>query len=295
VAVVIPTFNRARVLGTCIRSVARQKLPLPFDIVVVDDGSTDHTWSVVRQVQVEFPNSCIRYVRQENLGANAARNRAVAETAADLICNVDDDVEVPEGWLSHLVEAARAFPDAAAFGGPIYLRVEGREPRHCRADSMPETNLDYGSQLVWDRPLYGANLAFRRTALEDVGGFKVGLRFGDEEEWLMRVLRSGRHILYVPGAWLWHRRTIDELRKSSLLRAAYRRGYDHVPYLLLIGERPTPRGEALVALRGLMHSTLFGCFYGLTRASRALGKRRRLLDAEMVGRADLGEPIVPPK
>ena len=89
---------------------------------MIDDGSSDGTAEVARAAGV-------RYLLQDPArGLNAARNAGVRMTAAPLIAFLDDDVEVPAGWLSALVDGADRHPAADAFGGPIRARLEGRTP-----------------------------------------------------------------------------------------------------------------------------------------------------------------------
>lgn len=275
-SVIIPTWNRADLLGVALRSVLRQDLSQPYEVVVIDDGSTDDTRSVVDEARGGLqPTVTLRYEWQPNRGLNSGRNRGLELARSPLICFIDDDVKAPASWLPALVEGATQYEHAQALGGPILLRIEGREPRHCSKDRLPETHLDRGNELVWDKPLFGANLTVRRNAIERVGGFRTDLRgHGDEEEWERRLLRSGGHTLYLPDAWLWHRRVQRDLGRRHLMRRSYRQGFAHVPYLMSAGMAPTARGEAWTIIRGLGHALCLGCFYGVLRACRAWGKLR---------------------
>jgi len=279
-SVVIPTRNRASMLATCLRSVLEQDLDAVYEVIVLDDGSSDHTRAVVEQVRgVSRLPTVVRYEWQAGHGLNAARNRGAALARGPLVCYVDDDVDTPSSWLRGLVEGMRRHTGAEALGGPILLRIEGREPRHCKGDRLPETHLDYGPADLRDKRLYGANLAVRRSALERVGGFDEAMGiYGDEEEWQDRLLSHGGHSVYLADAWLWHRRTPAELGYWYLMRRSYKTGYGHVPYLASIGLEPSFPGEFMTIVRGFGHASVFGCFYGVLRACRAWGKCRRLWD-----------------
>jgi hypothetical protein len=99
-SVVIPTFNRAHLIPRAIRSVLSQ-LRAEDELIVVDDGSTDHTESVV----TGFGDRRIRYIQQTNRGAGAARNRGVREATRDLIAFLDSDDE----WLPGKAAMQRQF------------------------------------------------------------------------------------------------------------------------------------------------------------------------------------------
>src|SRR6202042_315012 len=122
VSVVIPTRNRAGYLAVTLSSLARQELDRPYEVLVVDDGSSDRTGEVVHAAGV-------RYIHEELAhGLNAARNTGVRMSAAPLIAFLDDDVDVPAGWLRALADGADRHPDADAVGGPIQARPEGPPP-----------------------------------------------------------------------------------------------------------------------------------------------------------------------
>lgn len=102
VSVVIPTYNRAVLLATTLRSVLAQSVP-PDEIIIIDDGSTDHTSAVC----AKLPAS-VRYIRQENRGLSVARNRGIAEASSEWIALCDSD----DCWLPRKLEHQLAALDA---------------------------------------------------------------------------------------------------------------------------------------------------------------------------------------
>jgi GT2 family glycosyltransferase len=219
VSVVIPTRNRAAYLAVALASLARQELDQAYEVLVVDDGSTDTTGEVVRDAGVR----CVR--ADPPLGLNAARNTGVRMTAAPLIAFLDDDVEVPAGWLAALVEGADRHPDADAFGGPIRARLEGRAPGACGREDPPITALDLGAVDTEADMVWGANMAIRRGAFERLGPFDEAVAgHGDEEDWLRALRAAGGKIVYVAGAGVDHRRAAADAGLVALARAAYQRG-----------------------------------------------------------------------
>jgi glycosyltransferase involved in cell wall biosynthesis len=219
VSVVVPTRGRAGYLEVALDSLQSQEGAPPHELLVVDDGSIDATKGVLER----------RGLRSLRLpppgGLNAARNAGVGATSSELVAFVDDDVQVPPGWLRAVVEGAARHPEAEAFGGPIRARFEGPVPRGCGREDPPLTVIDLGSE---DRPcelVWGANMAVRRSAFDRVGRFDEEIEGGgDEEEWLERLQAAGGRIYYLAGAGLDHRRVGDDARLRSLMRDAYRRG-----------------------------------------------------------------------
>ena len=108
ISVVIPTFNRAQQVQVALRSVLAQTYA-EFEVIVVDDGSTDTTWEAVERFisQQNGKGKQIRYFSQTNQGPSAARNKGIAEANGDWIAFLDsDDVWLPEKleWQLHAIE-----------------------------------------------------------------------------------------------------------------------------------------------------------------------------------------------
>jgi glycosyltransferase involved in cell wall biosynthesis len=267
VSVVVPTANRASYLSVTLTSLARQDLPEPYEVIVVDDGSRDETPEIARRAGVRY------HRHPEPRGPNGARNTGIELAAADLVALVDDDVEAPRGWLRALVEGARRHPGADAFGGPIRARFEGSAPRGCGREAPPITTLDLGpadreAELVWS-----ANMLFRRSAVERAGPFDASLSTGgDEEEWLLRLRAAGGRVVYLAEAGLDHRRVGDDARLRSLMRSAYHRGRNLRAWDRRRGDAP-PLGRELVVLAGCgWHTARRACPQGLVMGAHSFGR-----------------------
>ncbi len=219
VSVVVPTRNRAGYLEVTLASLAEQAPGVPYETIVVDDGSADSTPELAER-------SGAVYLRHErSRGPNAARNTGIEAARAPLIALIDDDVRVPPTWLAALSAGAGRHLAAEAFGGPIRARLEGPAPRSCGRESAPITTLDLGPDDREARFVWSANMAVRRSAIERIGPFDEGVPiYGDEEEWLIRLHAGGGRVVYLADAWLEHRRSGDDARLRSLARAEYRRG-----------------------------------------------------------------------
>jgi glycosyltransferase involved in cell wall biosynthesis len=146
VSVLIASYNCARFLPECLKSVLAQTRP-PEEIIVVDDGSEDRTPDVMRS----FPD--VRYIRQEHGGKSAAFNRAVAEARGDILCHLDAD----DYWMAPKLErVCKELTDNPALGGAIH------EVRHVDEDGN-RFELGYSTKFV-ARPA-----VIRLDDCEDVG------------------------------------------------------------------------------------------------------------------------------
>ena len=276
VSVVIPTRDRADYLEVALRSLGAQDTGaslstqgagVAHEVIVVDDGSTDATQDVARRhgARVVPPG--------RHGGLNAARNAGARAAAADLVAYVDDDVAVPPGWVAALVDGAARHPQAEAFGGPICARLEGPAPRSCGRERPPITTLDLGAhdreaELVW-----GANMMVRSSALERIGEFPEGIAGGgDEEEWLRRLRAHGGTVMYLAGAGLDHRRSGDDARLRSLMRAAFGRGRSLRAYDRRRGAGPPLRRELRVLAGCGWHTVRRACPQGLIMGAHSAGR-----------------------
>jgi GT2 family glycosyltransferase len=267
VSVVVPTRGRAGYLEVTLDSLRSQDPAVAYELLVVDDGSSDGTRELLERRDVLF-------LRLEPArGLNAARNAGVEATRGELVAFVDDDVRTPPGWLRALVEGAERHPDADAFGGPIRARFEGPVPRGCGREDPPLTTLDLGPE---DRPaelVWGANMLVRRSALERVGPFDEEIGGGgDEEEWLERLRAAGGRVVYLAAAGLDHRRAGDDARLRSLMRGAYARGRAVRKWDARRGRAPG-LGHELRVLAGCgWHTLRRGCPQGLVMGAHSLGR-----------------------
>ncbi|MEV4419440.1 glycosyltransferase [Patulibacter sp. NPDC049589] len=221
VSVAIPTTGRPDYLDVALRSVLPQARALGAEVLVVDDGPSEET----RAVATRHGIRCLTHPRRR--GLNASRNAAIDATDADLVCLLDDDVAVDDGWLRALVDAAAADPQLGALGGPVRPALDGRP------DSDAEHRMPAISRLVLapdedqdTDQLWGANLAVRRTWVDRIGPFDPThtMSSGDEEEWLRRLIAAGGRVRYVAAAGVAHRRIAPDATTTALSRAQFHRG-----------------------------------------------------------------------
>jgi len=140
-SILIPTRKRPGYLAVALASVAPQAAAAGAEIVVLEDGEHDERAAALAA------SHGARYVAHGSArGVNVARNSAIAQARGELLCFLDDDVEVWPGWLAALLAAAEACPRHEAFGGPIRARREGWRWPVCGNEPPPITPLDLGPE-----------------------------------------------------------------------------------------------------------------------------------------------------
>ena len=217
--VLICTYNRAALLGETLDSLALSRTNrLSWDVIVVDNNSTDNTHDIVTSRIAGYPVP-LRYLFESHQGKSNALNAGLMETGAAIVVFTDDDVQVSEGWLEAACRPLLDDPRIDYTGGPVLPVWEAPCPSWLdleRSDLWGTLAiLDYGSDpFIFEQrkrvPL-GANMAVRRTLIDRIGGFdpELGRRgrslLGQEQaEFFCRSRAVGARGLYVPKMWLYH-------------------------------------------------------------------------------------------
>ena len=266
-SVVVPTRGRPGYLRVALASIARQT----SDVVVVLDGPDPAAAAVAREAGARVVELA------DAPGLNAARNAGIEASDGELVCFVDDDVEVRAGWLDALRAAAVAEPDVDVFTGPIHARFEDHAFRLCGREGPPVTAVDLGERDTDAQHAWGANMAIRRGAFARLGRFDERQRLGsgDEVEWQDRVRASERpRIRYVAAAALDHRRAGADARLRSLARAAYHRGIASRRFDVARGAPPPLAAELRTLAGSALHGPRFACMNGPVLVAHALGRLR---------------------
>lgn len=227
-SVAICTRNRAALLAECLSAVLTDAASIDAqgEILVVDNGSTDHTEDVVKRQCIAHRNTSLRYLVEARLGLARARNLALDEARGSVIAFLDDDAIVHPGWLAACLEAFRACPSAAAVGGEILPRSAIALPDWFRPPltkvysvmSMPGGCSALLSFPGEEHPL-GANMAFRRSVFASrrfsprLGRSGNDLISSEETEIFFGIRREGKAIIYVPAMQVDH--VIDPSRLTE--------------------------------------------------------------------------------
>jgi len=237
VTVAICTFNRAESLRRTLASLTAMRVggDLSWELVVVNNNSTDHTDAVIAECRERLP---LRREFEPLQGHSNARNRAIAAARGEYIVWTDDDVIVGAGWLAAYAEAFRHWPDAVVFGGRIKPRYEPPVVRWVaeseRVLGGPFAIRDFGDEVqplsvAESRIPYGANFAVRMAEQRafrydpNLGLAPNRRRYDDEVDVITRLLASGAKGYWVPRAIVEH--CIGRERQSIRYIAAFNEGW----------------------------------------------------------------------
>lgn len=215
VSVIMPAYDAAATIESAVASVRRQTMG-DFELLVVDDGSTDETAAVLAGIA----EPRLRVLRQPNRGPAAARNRALAEARGEFVAFIDaDDLWVPEK-LAWQMEALAAAPRAAVAYG--WADVVDADLAHAYSDRRIRRDGDvYADLLLGNFIFSGSNTMIRRAVLDRVGGFDEAMRAVEDWELHVRIAVSDPFVC-VPRVLLRYRLTDDSLSaRIDLMDAAF--------------------------------------------------------------------------
>ena len=234
-SLVIATYNRAADLRDTLGSLAGLRPDGDWEVLVVDNNSTDGTRQVVESAASTFP-APLRYLFEAEQGRSPALNAGIRRALGDIIVTTDDDVRVEGDWLDRASAAldrlqcdyvgGRVLP---IWGGPRPAWLPDRGGKHWAVIAL----LDYGPQPIefGARVPLGVNMAFRRSAFDRAGlldpqtGRKAGTLLGQEvREWCIRARTAGVRGFYVPEMVVQHIIPASRLNKAYFRRWFYWRG-----------------------------------------------------------------------
>jgi O-antigen biosynthesis protein len=221
-SVIVPTFNRKSVLAECLEALARQSFPGErFEVIVVDDGSTDETEQFCRGFRANYS---LMYLRQLNAGAGAARRRGVKHAGGQYLLLINDDTIGDPGLLAAHWEAHQVQPDLrkAVLGD---FRFPAAAENHAltrflssNAFFFPQQFLKPGRYWQYDY-IVTCNLSVGRQGVLDAGSFDPNFRVAEDTELGVRLNRKGFCVTYVPAAQATHQHlpfTIPDLIRRAV-------------------------------------------------------------------------------
>lgn len=260
VSFVVPVHNGARWLEETLAAILAQGDGRPFEVLTVDDRSTDGSSAILARHAAQ---GSVRIIEGPGRGAAAAINAGIREAAHPIICQVDQDVILKPGWLRRVVGALAAADVAAAQGyyvtprdGSIWARVMGLdlEQRYSRIRAWSVDHVCTG------------NSAYRAEALRRVGLFDETLGYGYDNDMSYRLGAAGYRLVFCRDA-----RSIHRWRESlgGYLAQQYGVGYGRLD--LVAKHRHRLRGDDVSDLRMILHAPAMLAVVGGLVVAAALG------------------------
>jgi GT2 family glycosyltransferase len=240
VSVVIPAYNRADFISHCLASLCTQTYPQDrYEILLVDDGSTDDTASQARIATEGWPGR-VRIIQKTNGGPASARNVGIRASKAEIIAFLDSDCVAEPDWLMSLVTVLVAS-GAAGVGGPLVnVAPKGWVARYLTAAALYRHRARHGKVEY----LLTANVAFRRTALLGVNGFsEASGAWGEDADLSFRLIQSGYTLVLAERGIVTHYGTPHSL--GGFIKELARYGYGNYVHSANWRNGRTPSREVI--------------------------------------------------
>lgn len=249
-SIIICTYNRDKFLYDALQHVAVNDFPTEeYEIVLVNNNSTDNTEKECNRFAEDFPKVQFRYFVESKQGLSHARNRGIDESRGDVLVFLDDDSFVKPDYLSNLKKQLENHAEAMAFGGKITPLFEsGEAPKWlCKWTYSWVSAIDKGDKVVlFEGKSYpiGANMGFRESCLEKCGNFntelgrsKKNLMGGEEKDIFNRLKENDMPIYYFPDIQVEHVIPPQRTTKEYIVRMGQGIGMSERLRCLKIGKK----------------------------------------------------------
>lgn len=308
-SVVVPTWNGARFLPTCLDALRRQT-GVVFEVIVVDSGSTDETQAVLAR----YPE--VRMVRlARNRGFAAAVNAGIRAAGADVIVLLNNDTEVEPTWLGRLTAALAAAPEAGMATSKVRM-FDRRDVLHTTGDTVDASGMAANRGVwetdrgQWDNALEvfgasGAAGAYRRALFEDVGPFEEAFAsYLEDVDLAWRAQLAGWRCRFAPDAVVYHHVSATGGGPLASYLVARNRIWllarNYPARLLARNARHVAAAQLRVALEAVRawrgtaaRATLRGLLVGLLTWPRMLPARRRIMAGRRIDDRALAARMAP--
>ena len=299
ISVVVCTYNRDDLLGTCLESLVAQTADKSlYEVIVVNNNSTDHTQKVADGFAHQYPN--FRVIFESAISLSHARNCGWKEAQGEYVAYIDDDAQASPDWCERILKAfSNVKPAPVAVGGKILPWYESSPPVWFSDELETRTWGDEAGFLKPPRDAYGfsgSNMAFPRRIFYKLGGFSTGfgmvggkLRMGEDTEFFFRLYKNGKDkIWYDPEIQVKHFTPTTHFFLSYRLKRAYVTGTSYaylksswsnysswiksllgIPYVILkeiinaLSASSYDRSKLVKSSQNIAHQT--GCFIEMTR------------------------------
>lgn len=214
VSVIVPTYNRGELLCEHAASVLAQG-DASFELIYVDDGSTDDTPQVLKECR-EMDSTRVQVIRVENGGPGPARNAGVAAAKGDMLLFTDDDVLVPENWIQGMLARFEALDCDALCGDFRPFALDTAAERYLYA----RMRIPFGEKPHTVRGAPMMNFLIPRALFIEVGGFlNEPLQAAEDWEFCQRLNAANKSVMFDPSNAVTHRYASDMDGVAQRIRA----------------------------------------------------------------------------
>jgi len=236
-SIIICTYNREDFLPLTLQSLSLQSLDKHlYEVLVVDNNSTDRTASLCQEFIEHHPDINLRYFLEKNQGLAFARNRGIKESSGRIISFIDDDAEARSDYAMNLIRTFQEYSNYDAIGGKVIpLFPEKKEPA-------------WLSKYIWgvvakvdkgDHPVpfkkkvpAGCNMAFRKVVFETIGLFDTKLAHRCDDLYIFGKLKAMHKVaLYAPDVVVYHHIPPERIDASGIRKLSLDLGSSHRVYL----------------------------------------------------------------
>lgn len=224
ISVIIPTHNRKNLLLKCLESLFDQNVDtMLYEIIVVDDGSTDGTKEALEEIILKSRHK-LSYFFCEHKGSPAAKNLGIAKARSEVLAFVDDDCTVPRNWIKKIKYYHENYPDILVIQGKIENMVKNSLLAALEQDILDEylkvKNIRNGAIGV--NFLAAGNCSFKRKAFSESNlYFHENFIAAEEVDLVIRMKMKGLNILYAEDLLVFHKHRSSFV---GLLKRSFRDG-----------------------------------------------------------------------
>ena len=244
VSIIVAVYNGARTIENCLKGLLSQDYPNDkFEILIVENGSTDDTTAIIERYPVKLLHSPVR-------GLARARNYGIERATGEIIAMTDADCIADPHWITALVETYKD-PDVGGAGGPVedFVHNNMNWAEQFATEARPLVNYISGSHEFLPH-LVGANSSYRRSLLYDAGLYNPGIPtyYGEDIEFSWRFqIKTGKKLAYAPAAIINHH---HRSTTSGLLKQYRNYGFGEIFLDTLFAKQPNyPRTLRYQSLR----------------------------------------------
>lgn len=209
-SIIIPTYNRSDVIIRSLSTWAAQTMPVTdFEVIVVDNNSTDNSAQLIQDFIVNKPN--FHYLLETQKGSTNARHAGAKLAKADILIFCDDDGLFNPDCVQEILDVYAANTDVAAVAGKIEIQWDGTAPDWIEPYLFMLGRLNYGNELIYRKDIYlnGGIFSIRKSVFNQLGGFNPDLvgdyLVGDGDTGLViKLHKAGKLIGWTPFASMQH-------------------------------------------------------------------------------------------